>query len=102
MLLKLEKWPRFAPRPSFKPKLLEGDQRPFGIWVGARVQHLDTRVVIAGKRRLGTRTTSLNGVVMIVEPNSNMVDIYRRRLHACFRFGKWSPLKDIGNNRNTR
>ena len=65
--------------------LWDVEQRTLVIGECCRVEDLDTGVVVAGKRRCGTRTACLHGIVRRIEPNPEVINLhgaigYRARL----------------------
>src|SRR5215467_9061275 len=66
-------------------KLLDVEQWTLVIRERCRVEDLDAGVVVAGKRRCGTRTACLDGIPRRIEPNPEVIKLhgaisYRARL----------------------
>src|SRR5262252_6904590 len=64
---------------SILPELLllwDVDQRTLVIGECCRVEDLDAGVVVAGKRRCGTRTAGLHGIVRRIEPNPEVINLH--------------------------
>jgi hypothetical protein len=57
--------------------LWDVEQRTLIIRECCRVKDLDAGVVVAGKRRCGTRTACLHGIVRRVEPNPEVINLHR-------------------------
>ena len=56
--------------------LWDVEQRTLVIGERGRVEDLDAGVVVAGKRRCGTRTACLHGIVRRIEPNPEVINLH--------------------------
>ena len=69
------------PRPRICLPLLrllwDVEQRTLVIGECCRVEDLDAGVVVAGKRRCGTRTACRYGIVRRIEPNPEVINLHR-------------------------
>ena len=65
-----------ASPPPLLYSLWDVEQRTRVIGEGCRVEHLDAGVVVAGKRRCGTRTACLHGIVRRIEPNPEVINLH--------------------------
>ena len=57
--------------------LLDVEQWTLVIGECCRVEDLDARVVVAGKRRCGSRTACLHGILRRIEPNPEVIKLHR-------------------------